>query len=658
MTSFPSCSHWLSTATPCWLLPWPAWAMVILLFGPGLALADEPSQPSSLVIDETPLTAADRDHWSFQPIKHPRVPALGPMERAGRPIDAFLVKEMIARQLVPVAPASRRVLARRLFQDLTGLPPDPSEVELFVADPRPDATERLIDRLLASPHHGEHEAQTWLDLARFAETDGFEHDKVRPEAWKYRDWVIQAINEDLGYDQFIALQLAGDEIAPEDADANIATAFCLAGPDMPDINSQDERKNHLLNGMIANVGSVFMGLQIGCAQCHEHKFDPISHADFYRMRAIFEPAVNVKKNVSVSTLAEAPAFSQKSHLRIRGEWNRIGPEVHPAFLRIANASGTDLEAVTESLPGATSRRRWALATWLTTPNHPLTSRVMVNRIWQDHFGFGLCHSPSDFGYMGDSPTHPELLDWLARELIKGDWSVKRMHRKVLCTDAYQRASHPEVQSKTVPSPTEDIAQQFTRAIEQDRRNRYLSYYPRQRLTGEALRDNLLKISGSLNTQQGGPGIRPPLPQELRGELLKGQWEVTSDSAQHRRRSIYVFARRNLRLPIFDAFDRPDANESCARRYQSTTALQSLQLWNSEFSSEIAEELAHRLDAEAGGDEDKVRLLFDLTVSRAPAPNEVQEILSFIHASDRTHHLQRWADVCLAMLNTNEFLYID
>jgi hypothetical protein len=560
--------------------------MVILLFGPGLALADEPSQPSSLVIDETPLTAADRDHWSFQPIKHPRVPALGPMERAGRPIDAFLVKEMIARQLVPVAPASRRVLARRLFQDLTGLPPDPSEVELFVADPRPDATERLIDRLLASPHHGEHEAQTWLDLARFAETDGFEHDKVRPEAWKYRDWVIQAINEDLGYDQFIALQLAGDEIAPEDADANIATAFCLAGPDMPDINSQDERKNHLLNGMIANVGSVFMGLQIGCAQCHEHKFDPISHADFYRMRAIFEPAVNVKKNVSVSTLAEAPAFSQKSHLRIRGEWNRIGPEVHPAFLRIVNASGTDLEAVTESLPGVTSRRRWALATWLTAPNHPLTSRVMVNRIWQDHFGFGLCHSPSDFGYMGDSPTHPELLDWLARELIKGDWSVKRMHRKVLCTDAYQRASHPEVQSKTVPSPTEDIAQQFTRAIEQDRRNRY------------------------------------------------------------------------LRLPIFDAFDRPDANESCARRYQSTTALQSLQLWNSEFSSEIAEELAHRLDAEAGGDEDKVRLLFDLTVSRAPAPNEVQEILSFIHASDRTHHLQRWADVCLAMLNTNEFLYID
>lgn len=658
MISLPRFSHRLSQATQRWAFPWHAWATLTLLLGPGLAIADETSPPSSLAIDETPLTDADRDHWSFQPLTHPGVPALDPAERAGRPIDAFLVKTMTARQLAPVAPASRRVLARRLFQDLTGLPPDPSEIERFVADERPDATERLIDRLLASPHHGEHEAQTWLDLARFAETDGFEHDKVRSEAWKYRDWVIQALNEDLGYDRFIALQLAGDEIAPEDADAKIATAFCLAGPDMPDINSQDERKNHLLNGITANVGSVIMGLQIGCAQCHEHKFDPISHADFYRMRAIFEPAVHVKKNVSVSTLEEASAFSEKSHLRIRGEWNRIGPEVHPAFLRIANASEADLMAVTDSLPGPTSRRRWALATWLTAPNHPLTSRVMVNRLWQDHFGFGLCRSPSDFGYMGDSPTHPELLDWLALELIKGDWSVKRMHRRILCTDAYQRASHPDGSDRAATPNLTEATEQFAQAIEQDRRNRYLSYYPRQRLTGEALRDNLLKISGSLNTQRGGPGIRPPLPQELRGELLKGQWEVTSDPAQHRRRSIYVFARRNLRLPIFDSFDRPDANESCARRYQSTTALQSLQLLNSEFSSEIAKKLAHRLDAEAGGNEDKVRLLFYLTVSRAPTPSEVQEILSFVENSDRTHNFERWADVCLAMLNTNEFLYID
>ena len=658
MSLFLSGSRWISRAIQQRHLDVVGWATLTIMISSGWLLADDSPPSIAPTIDETPLTDSDRDHWSFQPLQRPQAPKLSGLPRAGQPIDAFLVKEMSIRDLTPVPKASRRVMARRLYQDLTGLPPDPSEIESFVEDLRPDATERLIDRLLASPQHGEHAAQAWLDLARFAETDGFEHDKVRTEAWKYRDWVIRAINEDLGYDQFIALQIAGDEIAPDDADAQIATAFCLAGPDMPDINSQEERKNHLLNGMTANIGSVVMGLQIGCAQCHEHKFDPISHADFYRMRAIFEPAVNVKKNVSVSTLDESPAYPKKSYLRVRGEWNRIGPEVLPAFLRIADSSESHLSVIAETLPGKTSRRRWALATWLTSPDHPLTSRVMANRIWQDHFGFGLCRSASDFGYMGDSPTHPQLLDWLAMELMKGDWSLKRLHRKILCTDAYQRASHPDGRHENMDSPTEDVAQKFARAIERDRRNLYLSYYSRQRLTGEALRDTLLHISGTLNTQRGGPGIRPPLPQELRGELLKGQWEVTPDPAQHRRRSIYVFARRNLRLPLFDSFDRPDANESCARRYQSTTALQSLQLLNSEFSSGIAEKLAKRLSVEAIQDADKVKLMFELTLSRSPTAGEIQDVLSFINDSEGEENLQRWADVCLAMLNTNEFLYID
>ena len=618
---------------------------------------DDVNSPAP-TIKEPSISASDRDHWAFQPLQQPSLPAWSPSSKANHPIDTFIQARLELRNIDPVPAASRRVLVRRLFLDLTGLPPAPNELRRWLDDPRPDAIERLVDRLLASPQLGEHQAQSWLDLARFAETDGFEHDKIRSEAWRYRDWVIRAINQDIGYDRFIALQLAGDEIEPEDPQAKIATAFCLAGPDMPDINSQDERKNHLLNGIAANVGSVIMGLQLGCAQCHEHKFDPISHADFYRMRAIFEPAVNVKKNISVSLLQEVNSTPSKSHIRIRGDWDRLGPEVFPSFLRIVNSTESRLQTVAENLPGETTRRRWALAQWLTQDQHPLTARVIANRTWQQHFGHGLSRSPSDFGYMGDAPTHPQLLDWLATELTKGNWSLKRLHRKIVCTDTYQRASYADPELKSDSLDLRDRLRQFKSAIEQDPRNLALAYFPRRRLTGESLRDVMLKVSGSLNAQQYGPSFRPPLPQEVRRDLLKGQWDVTPESDQHRRRSIYVFARRNLRLPLFDSFDRPSGNESCARRYESTTALQSLQLLNSDFSKEISERLAQRLRAEAVSPESKVHLLFLLTVSRAPTPAEVQEVLSFVRSSGEAKLPDRWNDVCLAMLNTNEFVYVD
>ena len=260
--------------------------------------------------------------------------------------------------------------------------------------------------------------------------------------------------------------------------------------------------------------------------------------------------------------------------------------------------------------------------------------------------------------MGDAPTHPLLLDWLATELTKGDWSLKRLHRKIVCTDAYQRGSYPDLDMETDSLDLSDRLRQFKSAIEQDPRNLTLAYFPRQRLTGESLRDVMLKISGSLNAQQYGPSFRPPLPQEVRQDLLKGQWDVTPESNQHRRRSIYVFARRNLRLPLFDSFDRPSGNESCARRYESTTALQSLQLLNSDFSREISERLALRLKADAVSPESKVHLLFVLTVSRPPTPAEVQEVLSFVQSSGEEDLPERWKDVCLAMLNTNEFVYVD
>ena len=291
-----------------------------------------------LLPDEVPVTDDDRVHWSFQPLSRVPLPSVKDSSWIINPIDRFILSRLEQESLEPLPPADRRTLIRRLTFDLTGLPPEPSAVEAFVSDDSSDAYNQLVDQLLASPAYGERWGQHWLDLARFAETDGFEHDKVREQAWRYRDWVIQAFNEDLPYDRFIQLQLAGDEMSPGDPAAAIATAFCLSGPDMPDINSQEERRHNLLNELTSTVGSVFLGLQLECAQCHDHKFDPISQADFYRLRAIFSPAVHVQQNKSIASLDQQKKGPTASpdYLMVRGDWRRRGPEVMPAFPRIAN----------------------------------------------------------------------------------------------------------------------------------------------------------------------------------------------------------------------------------------------------------------------------------------------------------------------------------
>ena len=306
------------------------------LLASGLAVGEEEAYT------ETPVTAEDRDHWAFQPLKRPALPALQDTDRLRNGIDYFVQALLLTENLKALGEANRRTLIRRLSLDLTGLPPTATAIAQFQGDEAPDAYERLVERLLASPHYAERQAQHWLDLARFAETDGFEHDKLRKHAWKYRDWVIQALARDLPYDDFIRAQLAADELTPQDPDGRIALMFCLAGPDMPDINSQDERRHTLLNEITSTVGSVFMGLQMECAQCHDHKYDPISQADFYRLRAIFEPAVQVKRYVSVESLRETSRSTAGSHLMIRGDFRRPGMVVKAAFPRIATSPETRL----------------------------------------------------------------------------------------------------------------------------------------------------------------------------------------------------------------------------------------------------------------------------------------------------------------------------
>ena len=623
-------------------------------------------------IAEAPITDGDRAHWAFSPVVRPELPPVKEAAWMRGGIDAFILARLEKAGLTGAPEASRPALLRRVTFDLTGLPPTPDELTAFENDRAPDAYERLVDRLLASPAYGERWAQHWLDLARFAETDGYEHDKVRPEAWRYRDWVIAALNVDLPYDKFVLEQLAGNEVqgpsskvqSEEEVSAKsairnpqsaIPTMFCLSGPDMPDINDQAERRHSLLNELTATVGATFLGLQLGCAQCHDPKYDPLSQADFYRLRAVFEPAVPaLKRDVPYNALA-AQKNAEPARFWVRGDHRRPGLEVPAGFPRIAST--------THHSP-LTTQPRAELAAWLAREDNPLTSRVIANRLWQHHFGRGICATPSDFGLMSGPVTHPELLDWLAVEQREGGWELKRLQRLITSSATYRQASDATgTQQRTDPA------------------NDLYSRFPRRRLEGEAIRDAMLAAAGLLSSERGGPGVMPPLPPELVGTLLKDQWKTSPREADHYRRSVYVFARRNLRYPLFEAFDRPDANASCPARNRSTTAPQSLVMLNSEFSLLAARRLAGRVLNDAADPARQVELLYLHAFSRKPTADESQRLEQFLAAQGQQIAKEArpreqlalppalpenadpaaaaaLVDAALALLNSSEFLYVD
>lgn len=624
-------------------------------------LAAEVSQvadPSLAERIEAPILASDRDHWAYQPLLVPQPPLNAQDDWSRTDLDRFVIRELLARKLRPAPEANRATLLRRLHFDLTGLPPTAEEVDRFLHDASPDAYERLVDRLLASPEYGQRWAQHWLDLARFAETDGFEHDKSRPEAWRYRQWVIDALNRDLPYDEFVRLQIAGDLTGlPAD---RIATTFCLAGPDMPDLNEQELRRHDKLNEITSTVGEVLLGLQLQCAQCHDHKYDPISQADFYRLRAVFEPAIPLlKRDIAVTEFASG-AGGVTPRFYHRGELDQPGPEVRPRPPRIAVG-----DEGPESFDVGNARA--ALAAWLTNAANPLVARVMANRIWQHHFGRGLAGNPNDFGLIADGPSDPALLDHLACRLRDGGWSMKGLHREIVLSATFRQAG--DVRSDDSPP---------TAWLEHNRRhdpdNVHYSRYPRRRLEGEAIRDTLLFVSGELDHRVGGPGVMPPLPAELVDTLLKGQWTTSPDAADHARRSVYLFARRNLRYPLFEAFDRPDAGAVCGRRNPSTTPTQALMMLNSEFSFTTALGLRDRLLREADSPRGAkaaatesgetspdrrclVERLYRLAYSRPASVTESGRAVAFLGTTPDTLN-DRLLTLCIAMLNSNELLYVD
>ena len=593
--------------------------------------------------EEPPITDEDRQHWAFQPLQRPATPPIKDLAQARTPIDAFILAKLEAAGTTLSAPADAATLIRRLSFDLTGLPPSVADVQAFIADSSDRAYEALVDRLLQSPRYGERQAQHWLDLARFAESDGFEHDIERKHAWKYRDWVIDALNRDLPYDEFVRLQIAGDELSPANA---IATGFLLAGPDMPDLNNQVQRRHDVLNELTSTVGAAFLGLSFGCAQCHDHAYDPISQADFYRLRAVFDnlPALARDKQLGPAFVESGKAIPV-SHVSVRGDHLRNAPTtVTAAVPRIATNGPTTLQATATD---KTTGRRTAFGRWLTQSNQALLLRSTVNRIWMHHFGIPLAAQPSDLGRQGAPPTHPELLDWLATELPARHWSLKAMHKLIVMSATYRQSA----QSSVLSAKTEHSALSTEHLF---------SFFPRRRLSGEELRDAMLLVSGRLNLKAGGDSVRLPLPPEVSSQLLKKQQKITADPAEHDRRSIYTFARRNLRYPLFELFDKPDALMSCGRRNESTTAPQALTLFNSDFSGSIARSLAKQVLKQGSDPASIVTAAAWKCYSRAPTAQEQTLGQAFLERQTVLAGTLEEAvtDYCLALINASAFLFVD
>jgi hypothetical protein len=678
-----------------------------------------------------PLTAAQVDalrrwiaaggdfekHWAFVPPTAAPLPKVQNSAWVRNPIDRFVLAKLEAAGLRPAPEADPRTLIRRLTFDLTGLPPTPEEVETFVSEFSPSprlpvsrslaelektgrggdgqtAYEALVDRLLKSPHYGERAAQHWLDVVRFAETEGFEYDRLLVGAWRYRDYVIDAFNADVPYDRFITEQLAGDELDPDDRRMQIAVGLHRLGPVRRNAGNPDVAlsRNEVLTTRTDVIGSALLGLTLGCARCHDHKFDPVSQRDYYSLQAFL--AATDEHDVVLVSDDERKAW-QKQTDAISGEMKRLseslksvdGVEARKIQARVETLSKTlppPLPAITGTrnrekptpihvltrgeeskkgepvgmrvpavlaaadeaeLPLDAANPRTRLARRLVDPANPLTARVIVNRVWQQHFGTGLVATANDFGLHGDPPSHPELLDWLAVEFVKHGWSIKKLHRLIVTSATYRQSG---------PNPKSEIRNpKLPNTLEQDPDNRRLSYHRPQRLDAEAMRDAMLAVSGRLNLKAGGESVVVPVDAELTALLYKpSQWIVTPDPREHDRRSIYLLAKRNLRLPFMEAFDQPPLQNSCSRRESSTHAPQALELLNGRWSNDLAAALAERLTKETSGEPaEQIERAFQLVASRSPTPAELRLSIEFLkHRSLR--------EFALAMFNLNAFLYVD
>ena len=649
--------------------------MIVLIVGYSLASAEVERMPDP------------GSFWAFQEIKAAKLPVVRNNAWISNPIDRFILAKLEKNQLSPSQKAGKVDLIRRATYDLHGLPPTPEELEDFLNNDSPDAYQQLIDRLQASPRYGEKWGQLWLDVIRFSESEGFEYDRKLPGAWRFRDYVIRSYNEDKPFDQFIREQIAGDEFEHPSKDDLIAAGFHRFGPVRRNAGNPDIAlsRNEVLTERTDIIGSAIMGITIGCARCHDHKIDPISQKDYYSLQAFMGATheynhflgskadvdkwhtetdrlkkqiaeVTKKKDMAEgkekddlnkeianlneqlpeilpSLLSIKNDFEKSTEVRIlhRGEWESKGDLVDLRPPEILNSKNTLALSPDEPRP------RTKLAAWLTSSDNPLTARVLVNRVWQNHFSNGIVNTPNDFGYYGDRPSHPELLDYLATQLIENGWRLKPLHRQIMLSSTYRQSSR---------TPTSELAQEI------DPDNRLLSRFNLRRLQAEEIRDSMLSVSGRLNTEMFGESIILPVEEEMIQLLYKPeQWQVTENKDHHNRRSVYLIAKRNLRLPFMEAFDQPTLQNSCARRESSTHAPQALELLNGDIANELAQAFARRLQTESNGlAEDQIEKAWMLIAGRPPGESE----LSLANAFLKT---QPFSEFALAMFNLNEFLYV-
>jgi hypothetical protein len=630
-----------------------------------------------------------RRHWAFQPVRKSALPAVSDAGWVKTPVDAFVLAALEERQWRPAEEANRADWIRRVTFDLTGLPPTPEEVQAFVADASSSAYEQVVDRLLESPRYGERWAQHWLDVVRFAESEGYEYDRHLPEAWRYRDYVIDSFNRDKPFARFVTEQLAGDELAPHDRELQTATIFHRLGPVRRNAGNPEIAlsRNEVLTERTNVIGEAFLGLTVGCARCHNHKLEPISQMDYYRLQAYvaateeqdvilatqeetqkWEAQTQVVKDQMAALkeqsqgktgeekarlLAEIAALEEilppqpptipgirndfehftAVHVLRRGVWEEKGDAVGPRPLAVLIGDEQP------ELPPQTPHPRTELAKWLTDPEHPLTARVIVNRLWQHHFGDGLVKTASDFGTHGGPPSHGELLDWLAAMLVENGWRLKPLHRLIVLSSAYRQSSRSRYEEEYAAVDPE---------------NRLLWRFNRRRLAAEELRDAMLAVSGRLNLKAGGPSVITPVDSELVQLLYKpSQWKVTEDASEHDRRSIYLIAKRNLRLPFMEVFDAPALQTSCPQRAASTHAPQALELLNGELANDLATAFAERLRRETTSGEDPadvVERAYWMALGREPTVHERELSVEFL----REAPLEEFA---LAMFNLNGFLYV-
>ena len=605
---------------------------------------------------------AGRDWWSLQPIVKPGIPKISTGTQPKNPVDAFVIARLEQHGMTPADQADKRTLLRRLYFDLIGLPPSIEQIEAFEMDESPGAWERQIDVLLEKPQYGERWARYWLDVARFAETSGYERDQEKTFAWRYRDWVVDAFNSDMPFDRFIIEQLAGDEIDKPTEQSVIATGFLRLGTWNDEPNEPLDYQYDRLEDMVHTTSSAFIGLTVKCARCHAHKFDPITQDDYYRMASAFWAGPIGARD---RKFLGGPSPQELGFQNVLG-WTDVSPDPPPLHVL---ANGERAHPLHEVVPASlsavpalevafmpakkgskTSQRRLQLARWIARSDNPLTSRVIVNRLWQHHFGAAIVRTPNNFGFHADTPTHPHLLNWLAAEFLENGQSIKHLHRLILRSSTWKQASVHSLQANY---------------RKHDPSNRLWWQAQRRRLDAEALRDSMLAVSGELELTVGGESFRPTISEEaLEGLSQKSAAWSASPPERQNRRSLYAFLKRGLLPPMMTAFDLCDATLSCGKRDVTTVPTQALALMNNAFVHDRCQAMASKMLAETPSLDAQVANAWEQILARKASPRELRLGRRHLIAQQRNFSDERdssmlaLASLCQVLLNSNEFLYID